>query len=71
MLAPGATSKAEVDRVNEALRKAMQDPALRDKLAVLLGAEPRVSTADEFAAQLRREIAMFEKLGRELGLKLE
>jgi tripartite-type tricarboxylate transporter receptor subunit TctC len=71
VLAPGATSKAAIDRVNDALRKAMQDPALRDKLAVFLGAEPRVSTPDEFAAQLRREVAAFEKLGRELGLKLE
>jgi hypothetical protein len=49
----------------------MQDPPLRDKLAAFLGADPRVSTPDEFAAQLRREVAMFEKLGRELGLKLE
>jgi tripartite-type tricarboxylate transporter receptor subunit TctC len=71
VLAPAATAKAVVDRVNEALRNAMQDPALRDRLAALLGAEPRVSTPDEFAAQLRREVTAFEKLGRELGLKLE
>jgi tripartite-type tricarboxylate transporter receptor subunit TctC len=71
VLAPAATSKAAVDRVNDALRGAMQDPALRDKLAAFLGADPRVSTPDEFAAQLRREVTMFEKLGRELGLKLE
>jgi tripartite-type tricarboxylate transporter receptor subunit TctC len=71
VLAPAAASKATVDRVNEALRKAMQDAALRDKLAAMLGAAPGVSTPDEFAAQLRREVTSFEKLGRELGLKLE
>jgi tripartite-type tricarboxylate transporter receptor subunit TctC len=57
--------------VNETLRKALAEPALRDKLALMLGAEPRVSTPEEFATQLRREVASFEKLGRELGLKLE
>ena len=71
VLAPAAASKATVDRVNEALRKAVQAPALRDKLAAMLGAEPRVSTPEEFATQLRREVASFEKLGRELGFKLE
>jgi tripartite-type tricarboxylate transporter receptor subunit TctC len=71
VLAPAAASKATVDRVNEALRKAMQDAALRDKLAAMLGAAPAVSTPDEFATQLRREVATFDKLGRELGLKLE
>ena len=71
VLAPAAVSKATVDRVNEALRKAVQAPALRDKLGAMLGAEPRVSTPEEFATQLRREVASFEKLGRELGFKLE
>ena len=71
VLAPGSASKATVDRMNEALRKALSDTALRDKLAALLGAEPRVSTPEEFAAQLRREVAKFEKVGRELSLKLD
>ena len=71
VLAPAAASKATVERINEALRKAMQSPELRDKLSVMLGTEPRVSTPDEFATQLRREVATFEKVGRELNFKLE
>jgi len=71
VLAPAAASKATVDRVNESLRKALSDPALRDKLAALLGADPRVSTSEEFATQLRREVASFQKVGRELNFKLE
>jgi tripartite-type tricarboxylate transporter receptor subunit TctC len=71
VLAPATASKATVDRANESLRKALQDTALRDKLIALLGAEPRLSTPEEFAAQLRREVSMFEKVGRELSLKLE
>lgn len=71
VLAPAAASKATVDRVNESLRKAMQSPDVRDKLVALLGAEPRVSTPDEFAALLKREVATFEKVGRELGFRLD
>ena len=71
VLAPAAASKATVDRLNESLRSALTDAALRDRIAGLLGAQPRVSTPDEFAAQLRREVTMFEKVGRELSLKLD
>jgi len=71
VLAPAAASKATVDRVNESLRKAMQSPDVRDKLAALLGSEPRVSTPDEFAALLKREVGTFEKVGRELGFRLD
>jgi tripartite-type tricarboxylate transporter receptor subunit TctC len=71
LLAPATTSKATVDRVNADVRKAMQSPDVRDKLANLLGAAPVVSTPDEFAAQLAREAATFDKLAREMSLKLE
>ena len=71
VLAPATASKATVDRINEALRKAVQPPDLRDKLTAMLGTEPRVSTPEEFAAQLRREVTTFEKVGRELNFKLE
>jgi tripartite-type tricarboxylate transporter receptor subunit TctC len=71
VLAPATASKATVDRINEALRKAVQSPDLRDRLSAMLGTEPRVSTPEEFAAQLRREVTTFEKVGRELNFKLE
>ncbi|MFO1312845.1 MAG: tripartite tricarboxylate transporter substrate binding protein [Burkholderiales bacterium] len=71
VLAPATASKATVDRVNEALRKAMQSPDLRDKLTALLGVEPRASTPDEFAAVLKRDVATFEKVGRELSFRLD
>jgi tripartite-type tricarboxylate transporter receptor subunit TctC len=71
VLAPGSASKSTVDRANESLRKALQDTALRDRLAALLGSDPRVSTPEEFAAQLAREVAVFEKVGRELNFKLD
>jgi tripartite-type tricarboxylate transporter receptor subunit TctC len=71
VLAPAGASKATVDRVNEALRAALVDAALRDRITSMLGAEPRVSTPDEFAAQMRREVTLFQKVGRELNFKLD
>ena len=71
VLAPAGTPKVMVDRINADLRKAVQAPEVRDKLAALLGAEPRVSTPEEFATQLAREVAAFAKLAREMNLKVE
>ena len=70
-MAPAAASKAVVDRINADLRKAMQAPDVRDKLSALLGAAPAVSTPEEFAAELKRDAAVFDKLAREMSLKLE
>ena len=71
VLVPAATPKATIDRLNADLRKAVQAPDVRDKLTALLGAEPRVSTPEELGAELRREVALFERLARELNLKVE
>jgi tripartite-type tricarboxylate transporter receptor subunit TctC len=71
VLAPVATPKAVADRLNADLRKAVSSPDVREKLAMLLGVVPSVSTPDEFAAQLKREAATFDKLAREMNVKLE
>lgn len=71
VLAPAATSRPAVERINGELRKAMQSPELRDRLAALLAATPQVSTPEEFDALLRSEVARFQKVARELNVKLE
>lgn len=71
VLVPAATPKATIDRLNADLRKVAQAPDVRDKLTALLGVEPRVSTPEELGAELKREVALFEKLARELNLKTE
>jgi tripartite-type tricarboxylate transporter receptor subunit TctC len=71
VLAPSATPKAIVDRLNADLRKAIASADVREKLATLLGVVPSVSTPEEFAAQLKREAATFDKLAREMNLKLD
>jgi len=71
VVAPAATPKSIVDRLNSDLRKVVQTREVRDKLMALLGAEPRVTTPEDFAAQFKREAATYEKLAREMNLKLE
>jgi len=71
VLAPATASKVTVDRINADLRKALAAPEVREKIAMLLGVVPSVSTPDDFAAQLKREAATFDKLAREVNLKVE
>jgi tripartite-type tricarboxylate transporter receptor subunit TctC len=71
LAAPAATSKTLVERLNADVRKAVQADDVRDKLRTMLGAEPRVSTPEEFAALLARDVATFAKLARDMNLKLE
>lgn len=71
VLAPIGTSKATIERLNADLRKAIAAPDVRDRLAQVLGASPQLSTPDELGARIRREIAVFGKLGRELNIRLD
>ena len=56
MLAPAATPRAIVDRLNAEALKALASPEIKDKLAVL-GAEPMPMTPAAFDAFLRKETA--------------
>jgi tripartite-type tricarboxylate transporter receptor subunit TctC len=71
VLAPGATAKSIIDRVNADLRKTMQSPEVRDRLNATLGADLAVSSPEAFAAQLHDEIAAWAKLVREMNIKPE
>ncbi len=71
VLAPAGTTKAIVDRLNADLRKSMQAPDVRDRLAAQFAADATVSSPEAFDALLRGEIAMWRKLAREMNLKVE
>jgi tripartite-type tricarboxylate transporter receptor subunit TctC len=71
VLAPAATPKATVERLNAALRRALQVPEVRERLAAQLAAETSAGTPDALDALLRREIATWAKLAREMNLKPE
>ncbi len=60
LLAPANTPPAIIAKLNQAVRTALTDPVLRDKL-VKLGAVPVGSSPEEFAKFLKEE---FDRMGR-------
>ncbi len=66
---PANTPRAIVDRLHDESIKALQSPALRDRLAGL-DVEPMVmTTADEFDAFIRDEVVSQRRAGQAAGLK--
>ena len=68
MVAPGATPKAIVAKLNRVAVEAMRSPEVRDKLAsqgaILIG-----NTPEEFAAYLKGEIAKWAGVVKAAGIK--
>jgi len=68
LLAPANTPPAIVAKLSQAVRTALNDPVLRDKL-VKLGAVPVASSPEEFAKFLKDEFDRMGKVIREHGIK--
>ncbi len=66
LVGPAKLPRAIVDRLNEAMREALNDAGVREKLAQQ-GLEPMPGTPEEFGAFLRAEIAKWAKVVRETG----
>jgi tripartite-type tricarboxylate transporter receptor subunit TctC len=70
LLAPAKTPPAVIAKLNQAVRTALSDPVLKDKL-VKVGAVPTASTPDEFHAFLGEELTRWGKVIRDKGIKEE
>lgn len=68
LLAPAKTPPAIIAKLNQAVRAALNDPVLRDKL-VKVGAVPVGSSPEEFAKFLKEELDRMGKVIREHGIK--
>jgi tripartite-type tricarboxylate transporter receptor subunit TctC len=70
IIAPAGTSKEIVDRVSAEARKALADPALKDKLVeqgiVAVGSSP-----EEFRGFVEEEIGRWRKVITDAGIKME
>jgi tripartite-type tricarboxylate transporter receptor subunit TctC len=70
ILGPKGLPKDIVDTINAATRKALQDPAVRKRIedtgSVVLG-----NTPEQFAAQMKDELAVYQKVVETAKLKLE
>jgi tripartite-type tricarboxylate transporter receptor subunit TctC len=70
ILGPKGLPKDVVDKVNAAARKALEDPAVRKRIedtgSVVLG-----NTPEQFAQQMKDELAVYRKVVQTAKLKLE
>jgi len=70
VLAPAATPKEIVVRLNGELRVVMADPELRKQLAAV-GIEPLYATPEAFAEAIRSELAKWARVIKAAGVRLD
>jgi tripartite-type tricarboxylate transporter receptor subunit TctC len=70
VLAPAATPKNVVARLDAELAKAVNAPELRERFATL-GVEPYSRTSEQMAVYLKAEVDKYAKIVRAIGLKIE
>jgi tripartite-type tricarboxylate transporter receptor subunit TctC len=70
VLAPAATPRELIGRLNATLVKVLADPALKQRFASL-GAEVRPSSSEELAKFIREDLAKWIRVVKEAGIKPE
>ena len=70
ILAPAATPRDVVAKLNGALVKILGAPAVKERFATL-GAEVQPSTSEELGAFIREDLAQWVKVVKQAGIKLE
>ena len=70
MLAPAATPREIVTRLNREIVGALAKPEVKDALAKQ-GAEPIPSTPEQFAANIRAELKTMDALVKQAGIKID
>jgi tripartite-type tricarboxylate transporter receptor subunit TctC len=70
LFVPAATPRAITARLHTDVMKALAAPDVRERLAVI-GLEPIGNTPEQFAAQIKSDIARWGKVIREAGIKAE
>ncbi len=70
IVVPAATPKDIVTRLNTEINRAVQNPDLRQKLA-LGGSEPLGGTPEQYAAYIRSELQRWTKVVKEAGAKAD
>ncbi len=70
LLAPAATPRAEVERLNAAVNKVIADPAIQERFT-RLGVEPRSQSAEEFQKLLRADWDAMGAVVKASGAKVD
>jgi tripartite-type tricarboxylate transporter receptor subunit TctC len=70
LYAPAGTPKAAINRMSEEVRRALADPGVREKLTKQ-GFTLQGSTPEQLASATREQLAKYQKLMKEAGIKAE
>jgi len=70
VLAPAKTPPAVVDKLQKEIAAVLQTPEVRERYAVL-GIDPVGNTPDQFAEQIRSDLARWEKVVKAANIKVE
>ena len=68
ILAPAATPRPIVDRLNAEIRKALASPDMKGRLAKS-GVDPVASTPEQFASHIRSEAVRYARIIKDAGIK--
>jgi tripartite-type tricarboxylate transporter receptor subunit TctC len=69
LLAPAATPRDVINRLNAEVAKILNTPDMREKLAAQ-GADPFINTPEQFASIIRSDSARYGKVIRDAGIKV-
>ena len=70
VLAPRGTPRPIVDRLQREIAAVLADPEVRERYAVL-GIEPSGNTPDEYAAQIRADLAQWGPIARRANIRID
>jgi tripartite-type tricarboxylate transporter receptor subunit TctC len=71
LLAPAGTPKTIVTRIHDEVTKILAAPEMKDRFLTTIGGDPVGGTPEQFAADIKTDIARWAKIVRDSGLKLE
>ena len=70
MLAPARTPRLVVERLQREIAAVLAEPEVRERYAVL-GIEPVGNTPEQFARQIRADLARWEKVVKQANVRQE
>jgi tripartite-type tricarboxylate transporter receptor subunit TctC len=69
-MAPARTPRPIIDRLQRELAEVLKDPEVRNRYATL-GIEPVGNTPEQFAAQIRADLARWGEVVKTAGIKID